>query len=68
MGNIEWLPISDLPADRIGGLDGVLTWFYGEPMIAFPVEDDECGIGWWINGDRYTKDQPTAWAEVNPPS
>lgn len=67
MGNIEWLAVKDLPTEKVGE-DGVLAWFYGEPAIAYPVDDHKGGIGWWIGGERYTTDQPTAWAEINPPA
>ena len=78
MGNIDWLPIEDMPEEMKDGR-WLLLWLPGEYWatgsnyaVGFWGEDDEGGD--WLAADTDSKsmtafgDRPTHFAEINPPT
>lgn len=59
MGNIDWLPIAELPEAFKDGRD-LLVW-EREPVIL------QWHNGWWADNGLTHIDEPTHFAEINAP-
>lgn len=69
MGRIDWLPIEELTDELKDGRE-LLIWILDDFHIGSAnVDPDDGSIRWWIDIEAEPiTDQPTHFAELNPPN
>lgn len=67
MGNIDWLPISDLPAELRDGREVLLYDWQGAKVATWQDGAWDSGYSSETGGGPIEIEEPTHFAEINPP-
>lgn len=66
MGDVKWHPIAEF-TDALTGEKPLLVWIWGAEYTATATKEKD-GFGWWVEDAGFTRDQPSHYAVINPPT